>query len=67
MAKPPYTYIWYFDERSGFSDGQSAPQLVGVNGSGGDDGIGSAVKPDIEGYTYINVSKHERSQNMRYY
>lgn len=58
MAKPPYTYIWYFDERSGFSDGQSAPQLVGVNGSGGDDGIGSAVKPDIEGYTYINVSKH---------
>ena len=58
MAQPPYKYIWYFDSRSGFSDGQSAPKLIGANGTGSNDGIGNAVSPDIEGYTYVNVSKH---------
>lgn len=61
MPSPQYRYIWSFDEAG--NDGQSAPKLIGANGVGDNglfsntDGIGGAITPDIEKYTYINVSR----------
>lgn len=63
MPSPSYNYIWYFKER-GFTDGQTAPELAGANGSpsslnpfSDDTEIGLEITPDIADYTYINVSK----------
>lgn len=61
MPKPTYNYIWSFDEQG--KDGQEAPKLKGVNGSGVEpifstgSKIGGAINPDIEKYTYIDVSR----------
>jgi hypothetical protein len=61
MPKPTYQYIWSFDEAG--KDGQEAPKLIGANGTGNNslmsntDGIGGAITPDIEKYTYVNVSR----------
>lgn len=61
MPSPQYRYIWSFDEAG--KDGQEAPKLIGANGVGDNglfsntDGIGGAISPDIEKYTYVNVSR----------
>lgn len=59
MAKPPYNYIWHFDSK-GFFGGQSAPELIGSNGTGPmfGGGIGKGIEPDMSSYTYVNVSRH---------
>lgn len=57
--RPDYKHIWYFENRLGNSSGQEAPKLIGAMGGGGTTGaIGKAISPDIEGYTYVNVSSH---------
>lgn len=62
MSKEDSKYIWCFDDEPFFS--QQAPKLLGKNGQGNNgifsstDGIGREITPDIEKYTYVDVSRN---------
>lgn len=62
MSKEQSDYLWYFGGKPKMS--QEAPELKGRNGQG-DNGlldigskIGNEIKPDLEKYTYIDVSRN---------